>query len=553
MKCLANALFRRKRAFSFFSSSFCLLLIALTGCGGRQERADIVFINGGEPETLDPAVAVGQLDGRISEALFDGLMQYDAKTGDAIPALAERFDLSSDGLIYTFHLRTNATWSTGEPITAHDFVWSWIRVLRPETAADYAGQLFYVRNGEAFCKGETNSATGKRYTAEDVAIRALDDHTLRVELIAPTSFFPDLCAFHTLAVVPRQAIEKHGDRWVRGRDTPFSGAFTLETWRVNDRIRVRKNARHWNAADMQINTADFLSQHDPTFSLNAFLQGDADVIFDKRRVPAELLDVLRKEPYANAFDYLCTFFYRYNVTKKPFDDPRVRQAMALAVDKKRIVERITRGGERPASHLTPPGIRGYEPPEGLGYDPVRARQLLAEAGYPGGKGFPVRRYLTQTTVQTVQTAVELRDMWERELGLRMEIKNIEWKVFLRDQSQTNYDLSSSSWIGDYKDPNTFLDMFMQNNGNNRTGWASPRYDALLREGNSQVDAAKRWQLLRAAETILVRDEVPIAPLYFEKGILFFDPEKIGGLHGNLVDQHPLSAMYRKDRRTSKAN
>ena len=544
MKASASALFPRKRALRFFGFFTLLLALATTGCGNRHSRADLVFINGGEPETLDPAVAVGQLDGRVSEALFDGLLQFDPKTGDAIPAIAERFDLSPDGLTYTFHLRTNATWSNGEPITAHDFVWSWRRVLTPETAADYAGQLFYVRNAEAFCKGQTNPATRQRFKAEDVAIRAANDHTFVVELVAPTSFFPDLCAFHTLAVVPRKAVEKYGDRWVRGADTPFSGAFTLESWRVNDRIRVRKNPRYWDAAEVHINTADFLPQTDPTFSLNAFLQGDADVIFDKRRVPAELLDVLRKQPYANPFDYLCTFFYRYNVTKKPFDDPRVRQAMALAVDKRRIVERITRGGERPASHLTPPGIRGYEPPEGLGYDPARARQLLAEAGYPEGKGFPLFRYMTQSSVQTVQTAVELKEMWERELGLRMEIKQIEWKVFLREQSQTNYDLSSSSWIGDYKDPNTFLDMFMQNNGNNRTGWANARYDALIREANSQVDASKRWQLLRRAEAILVRDELPIAPLYFEKGILFFDPERIEGVHGNLVDQHPISAMRR---------
>lgn len=542
MKVFANALFRRKRAFRFFSIVVCLLVLA--GCGSHHDRADIVFINGGEPETLDPAVAVGQLDGRVSEALFEGLMQFDPKTGDAVPALAKSFDLSPDGLTYTFHLRTNLTWSDGEPITAHDFVWSWRRVLTPETAADYAGQLFYVRNAEGFCTGQTNPATGQRFKAEEVAIYATNNYTLVVELIAPTSFFPDLCAFHTLAAVPRKAVEKYGDRWVRAADTPFSGAFTLQSWRVNDRIRVRKNPRYWNAAEVQINTADFLPQFDPTFGLNAFLQGDADVIFDKRRVPAELLDILRKQPYANPFDYLCTFFYRYNVTKKPFDDPRVRQAMAMAVDKKRIVERITRGGERPATHLTPPGIRGYEPPQGLGYDPVRARQLLAEAGYPGGKGFPLFRYLAPNTVQTVQTAVELREMWERELGLRMEIQQIEWKVFLRQQSQTNFDLSYSSWIGDYKDPNTFLDMFMERNGNNRTGWASARYDALLREANSQVDQARRWQLLREAETILVRDEVPIAPLYFEKGILFFDPEKIGGLQGNLVDQHPLSAMKR---------
>ena len=568
MKCFGNALFEQKRAFrfpgsrisrceemlalqrtrqSFLTSTATMAIVTvllLTGCTRREPRADLVFINGGEPESIDPAIAVGQLDGRISETLFEGLLQFHPESGDAVPAIAERYDVSPDGLTYTFHLRTNALWSTGERITAHDFVWSWLRVLAPETASDYAGQLFYVRNAEGYCTGKTNPATGRRYTTNEVAIRALDDRTLRVELNAPTAFFPGICAFHTLAAMPSKAIEKYGDRWVRMPGVPFSGAFTLEFWRVNDRIRVRKNPHYWNADEVQVNTADFLPQTDEMFCLNAFLQGDADLIFDKRRVPAQLLDVLREQSYARKFDYLCTFFYRYNVTGK-FKDPRVRKALAMAVNKQRIVERITRGGERPARHLTPPGIRGYEPPLGVDYDPVGASNLLAEAGYPGGKGFPVFRYLAPTLGQPVQVAVELREMWERELGLRMEIQQIEWKVFLREQSQTNYDLSYSAWIGDYKDPNTFLDLFMERNGNNRTGWASARYDALMREANIQVGSEKRWQLLREAETILVRDEVPIAPLYFEKGILFFDPDRIEGAYGNLVDQHPVSAMRRK--------
>jgi len=549
MKCFANALFRWKRAFRFFLIALSCASL-LSGCMKRAPRADIVIINGGEPESVDPHVVTGQLDGRVASALFDGLLQFDPRTGDPVPGIAERYDLSPDGLVYTFHLRSNAMWSTGGPITAHDFVWSWQRVLSPATAADYAGILFYVRNAEAYCTGQTNAATGRRYAAEDVGVRALDDRTLRVELVAPTVFFPSLCAWRTLSVVPRAAIEKYGDRWVRAPGASFSGAFTLEFWRVNDRIRLRKNPRYWNAAEVKIETVDFLPHHDAAFCLNTFLSGDADIIFDKRRVPAQLLDVLRTNSYAHPFDYLCTFFYRYNVTKPPFNDPRVRKALAMAVDKRRIVERITRAGEPPATHLTPPGIPGYEPPQGLGYDPEEARKLLADAGYPGGKGFPVFRYLCQNSTQAGQIAVELREMWQNELGVRMEIQPLEWKVFLHEQSRTNYDLSYSSWIGDYKDPNTFLDLFMSNNGNNRTGWSDPRYDALMREANSQVDGKKRAELLRRAETILVKDEAPIVPLYFEKGILFYRPEEIEGIYANLIDEHPVHALRRKSR-TSK--
>lgn len=544
MKSFANAFFPRKKAFRF-SALLLFLALLFSGCTRREPRADIVLVNGGEPESLDPHIVTGQLDGRVAGALFEGLLQFDPRTGDPIPAIAERYDLSPDGLIYTFHLRSNAMWSTGGPITAHDFVWSWRRALAPETASDYAGQLFYIRNAEGYCTSQTNLVTGRRYIAEDVAVRALDNRTLEVRLIAPTAFFPDLCASRVLTVVPREAIQKYGDRWVRGANVPFSGPFTLESWRVNDRIRLRKNPRYWNASAVQSDTVEFLAHHEPTFCLNVFLRGDADIILDKRRVPAELLDILRTNSYAHPFDYLATFFYRYNVTKPPFDDPRVRKALAMAVDKRRIVERITRGGELPASCFTPPGIRGYQPPQGIEYDPEGARKLLADAGYPRGKGFPLFHYLNQNSTQAGQIAVELKEMWEKELGLRMEIQPLEWKVYLHEQSRTNFEISYSSWIGDYKDPNTFLDLFMSRSGNNRTGWSNPRYDALMREANAQIDSKKRFDLLRQAESILVKDDLPLVPLYFETGILFYDPDKIDGVYPNLIDEHPAHALRRK--------
>jgi len=549
MNRFANALLLRQRAFRFCAFlplvSAALFLFLFSACSRREPRADLVLVNGAEPQSLDPAIVSGQPDGRAASALFEGLLQFDPKSGEPVPAIAERYEMSPDGLVYTFFIRSNALWSTGEPITAHDFVWSWRRAAAPETAADYAGQLFYIKNAEAYCTGQTNPATGRRYTGEDMAVRALDDRTLRVELVAPTPFFPDLCAFRTLAVVPRKAIEKHGDRWVRAPGTPFSGAFTLQAWRVNDRIRVAKNPRYWDAANVKVETVDFLPQGDPNFCLNIFLRGDADFIFDKRRMPSELLDKLKKKPYFHDFEVLSTFFYRYNVTREPFKDARVRRALGMAVDKRRIVENITRGGERIAGAMTPPGTRGYDAPEGLPYNPEAARRLLAEAGFPGGKGLPLFRYLTPSTVLGVQTAVELKQMWEKELGVRMEIQQTEWKVFLFEQSRTNFDASYSAWIGDYNDPNTFLDMFMSRNGNNRTGWSNPRYDELIRTANAEADTKKRAALLRQAETILVHDDAPLVPLFFEKGINLYWDDEMGGVWGNLLDEHAVSAMYRK--------
>ncbi len=540
----ANALLLRRRAFCFSIIAASTLLFA-SACSRREPRADLVLVNGAEPQSLDPAILSGQPDGRAASSLFEGLLQFHPETGEPVPAIAERYEKSTDGLVYAFFIRSNALWSTGEPITAHDFVWSWRRAAAPETAADYAGQLFYIKNAEAYCTGQTNPATGRRYTGEDMGVRALDDRTLRVELVAPTAFFPDLCAFRTLAVVPRQAIEKHGDRWVRAPGTPFSGAFTLQLWRVNDRIRVVKNPRYWDAANVQVNTVDFLPQHDPNFCLNIFLQGDADLIFDKRRMPSELMDKLREEPYFHGFEVLATFFYRYNITRPPFNDLRVRRALGLAVDRRRIIEGISRGGERLATGMTPPGTRGYEGPEGLPYNPEAARKLLAEAGYPGGKGFPIFRYLMPNMVLQSHIAIELKEMWAKELGIHMEIQQMEWKVYLLEQGRTNFDVSYSSWIGDYNDPNTFLDLFMSNNGNNRTGWSNARYDSLIREANAEVDVKKRAALLKQAETILVRDDVPLVPIFHEKGINLYRPDEIGGIWGNLLDEHAVSAMYRK--------
>ena len=532
------------RALTLHNAFFCLLISAVcclaSSCIHREAPADVTIINDAEPETLDPALLTGQPEFRIVIGLFEGLMRLDPKTARPIPGLASRFEISPDGCTCTFHLRTNLVWSTGEPITADDLVYSWIRALNPATASDYAGQLYYLKNGEAFNAGRIKDPAL-------VGVHALDKFTVRVELNHPTPFFLDICALPITYVVPRRAIEKYGDRWIMARPLPSSGPYELVDWRLNDKVRLKKNPRYWDAAHTQSDIIDLLPVGSPSAALNLYMNGQVDVVWDKELVPAELVDVLLKRPDFHKFNYLATYFVRFNVTRKPFDDPRVRQALALAVDKERIVTKITRAGEQPASHLVPDGTANYLPVDGLGYNPALARKLLAEAGYPDGRGFPRFDYVFNAAAGGSakiheEIAVELQQMWRDELGIHMDLRQLEWKVYLSAMDRLDYNLARSSWVGDYNDPQTFLGLFMSSDGNNRTGWKNARYDALINEANEQTDLKKREELFQQAETLLVHDQVPIIPLFFYVGIHYFDTNKIQGLYQNILDDHPLQTI-----------
>jgi oligopeptide transport system substrate-binding protein len=546
-----SGLLRRKKAPNTLVVVLALFAFLLAGCSQSEPKADLVILNGPEPESLDPAIITGQADGRVVECLFEGLTRYNTTNAMPEPSIAERWEISPDGKVYTFHIRSNLVWSTGEPITAHDVFYSWIRVLNPLTASEYAGQLFYVKNGEAFNAGKTNALTGKKFTPEDVGIKVLDDHTLRVELVSPTAFFLDLCAFPTLSVVPQKAIEKHGDRWLTTFPLPSSGSYELVSWRLNDKIRIRKNPRYWDAANTKTEIVDMLPCTVPNTALNLFESGAVDIVWDKELVPADLIDVLKTRRTFHSASYLGTYFVRFNVTKKPYSDVRVRKAISLAIDKNRIVEKITKAGEQPAYQFVPPGIANYSSPKGLGYDPEEARKLLAEAGFPGGKGFPVISYLYNSSQPNEKIAVEIQQMLKTELGLNMELRPLEWKTWLRAQGELDYDLCRSSWIGDYNDPNTFLDMFMSNNGNNRTGWKNAHYDALMHEANEQPDLKKREKILQQAETLLIRDEVPILPIYIYVNIETWDPLKIHGIYPNIRGEHPIRTIWKTDSKSTK--
>ncbi len=449
-----------------------LLCLCAAGCLRREAPADLVVINGNEPESLDPAIVTGVAEMRLTKALFEGLLRLDGKTGRPVPALADRYDVSPDGRVYTFHLRPNVVWSTGEPITPEDVVYSWRRVLDPATAADYAGQLFYLKNAEPYYLGKIKDPA-------QLGIRALGPGRVQVELEHPLAFFPDLCCVPALAVVPRQTIDKYGDRWLSARPLPVSGPYELAAWRLNDKVRLRKNPRYWDAAHTQSEIVDMLPIGSPNTALNLYETGEADIVWDKELVPEELMDVLKTRPDFHTYDYLGIYFYRFNVTRKPLDDPRVRRAFALATDRQRLVRKLLRGGEKAAFHFVPDGVADYESPPCPGFDPEAGRKLLAEAGFPDGTGFPRLEFSFYSAASggakmQEKVAVELQQMWRDGLGVQVDLHQIERKIFLSAQSRLDYDLSGSSWIGDYDDANTFLDLFTSHSGNNRTGWQNAR-------------------------------------------------------------------------------
>ncbi len=515
----------------------CLLLpvIALVGCGPAQPRADLVFIQSAEPETIDPAVVSDQVSMRISSSLFEGLCRVTVN-GKPEPGMAERWDVSEDRKTYVFHLRDGVHWTNGEPVTAQDFVLSWRRALLPETGADYTSLLHLIRGAKEFTEG-------KNKDPEQVGVRAVDARTLEVVLINPTPYFIDLCAFQTLAPVHMPTLKEHGTAWIKPQHMVSNGAYILEDWRLDDHIRLRKNPAYWDAANVKMATVEVKPVQDANTALNFFHTGACDLMMDKGMMPPTLAHKLKQQPWFHTGPFLGTWFIRLNTTKPPFTDPRVRQAFALAVDKKRIVEHITQLGETPAWSITPPGAgQNYQPPPGLDLNIERARQLMAEAGFKDGKGFPLVEYLYIPLPIERNIAVELQAMWQKALGVTVKLAKQEQKIWLSSMRSLDYHLCRSSWVGDYNDPSTFLEMFLAESGNNRTGWKSPAYDGLIADSAREGDLTKRNTIFQQAEKLLISDQAVVLPIYYYVGVQFYHSDHLTGVQPNLIDDHPFRCM-----------
>jgi oligopeptide transport system substrate-binding protein len=497
--------------------------------------ADLTICNGDEPQTLDPAIVTAQLDQRLCVALFEGLTSIDP-AGNIIPGMAQSWTISPDGKTYTFIIRPDAKWSNGEPLTARDFLDSWKRALEPTTASDYAYQLYYLVNGEAY-------NTGKLTDFSQVGIKAPDDHTLVVTLNHPTAYFLELTAvMQTLFPVHLATVKKYGNDWTKPGKMVSNGPYILKAWRLNDYILLEANPYFWKPP--AIRRIRVLPTRDANTCFNLFYSGKTDLILDQSSIPPVLLPDLRKKPYFHPNPIGAATFVRFNVRHKPFDDVRVRKAFALSLDKQDIVDKIIRSGEPVARTLVPPGNPAYHPPPGLGRDVAEARRLLAAAGYPGGRGFPDVTLLFTSKGTSSAIATEMQALWSRDLGINsIHLLGQEFKVYLNSQSSTDFDLCISRWIGDYNDPQTFLDMFVTGGGNNATNWSDPAYDRMLQDSESAADPARRMQILRDMEKILVEDQLPVFPISFTVGAVLYHPGELGGFQSNYLDDHPWGDFY----------
>lgn len=517
---------------------FCLGVLNLASCGELRERADLVFVNSAEVETLDPALVTDQVSMRLSEALFEGLCRGTAD-GKAEPGCAERWEVSEDKKRYVFHLRPGLKWSNGELLTAHDFVKSWQRVLTPATASDYASQLYPLLNAKAYHEGTLTDFA-------QVGVRALDDRTLETTLENPIPYWIDLTAFLTLAPVHLPTVEKFGGAWIKPRHIVSNGPYRIKDWRIDDYVRLIKSDDYWDKENVHMAVVDVLPISDANTALNYFMTEQADLLMDKGMLHPSIIPKLKQQSYFHTGPFLGTWFIRFNVTKAPFTDARVRQALAMSVDKKRIVEKITQLGENTAFSLVPPGAgKDYRPPLGLEFNPQRARELLAEAGFPGGKGFPRIEYLHLPQTIERNIAVELQAMWRENLGITVNLVKQEQKIWLASMRELSFDLCRSSWVGDYNDPNTFIEMFTTGNGNNRTGWTNARYDELIPAAMREADIERRHALFQEAETLLVNTDPPIIPVYHYVGVQFYR-ENLQGVRANMIDNHPFRAMRWKE-------
>jgi oligopeptide transport system substrate-binding protein len=498
-----------------------IALLAAAACSRRTTPVDtgnlagILHVgNGAEVQSLDPHIAGGTVDQNVLSALFEGLVTLDEETFQPRPGAAERWEISSDGLVYTFHLRRGGRWSNGDPLTARDFLFSFRRVLSPALASEYKDVLFPIKNAAAY-------AGGRLADFAQVGCRAPDDYTVELTLARPTAYFMAVLRTNVAFPVHAASVTRGGSRpddrtarWTRVAPFVGNGAFRLREWKDHQHVATEKNPHYWDAARVRLNGVRFYPSESTRSQELAFRAGQLHTTWD---VPLSKLDayratqpsVLRMEPYFESY------FFRFNVTRPPFTDVRVRRALALAIDRDAIAKSVLRGGQTPATALTPPGFAGYTPLTGIAHDPAAARRLLAEAGFPDGRGFPSFELVTLSSELNQRIAEAVQQMWRQELGLNATISQKEFKVLLQvvDNAVLDYAVARGRWIAEYPDPLTYLAIFTSGSGINCTGYADSEYDAQLAAAAAVVDPAARLAALHRAEQRLLA-QMPIAPVYW---------------------------------------
>jgi oligopeptide transport system substrate-binding protein len=505
--------------------------------GGRTlgDRADFAFCNQNEIASLDPAATSGVPEGRILQALYEGLLRSDPVTGAPVPGLARSWKVAEDGLTWSFELRAGSLWNDGTPITAQDAAWSLRRFLAPGTRAPYADLLWCIEGAEAYTSWDAallGAPPPPEAAALGILVPAADRLVLR--LLSPTPHLPSILAMPPLGIVQRACLERWGAAWVKPEHVVTGGPFRLAERRIRDRMRLVRHDGYWGRDEVALATIDAYAADGITTQLNMYLTGQVDWMV---KPPTSLYAVLLGRPDVLTGPQAGSTFLRFNVTRPPLDDVRVRTALLLALDRAGLARDVMRGGELPAVSYVPDGLPGYEPARLLAADPQRARELLAQAGYPGGRGFPALELLYPHNELTRDFCEAVAAQWERELGLRPRLVNQAWKVFLDSSRQLQYDVGWGAWTADYLDPTSFLDIFRSRSGNNRTGWTSAAYDELLDLATTMRDPAARAATLARAEAVLLAD-LPIAPVYQRINLNLVAP-RVRGFHDNALDVHPL--------------
>lgn len=549
---------RRDQAAGLGAAAIGLVLLLAAGRSlagsARLPRADAVFVSGGEVASLDPHTATGVPEGRILRGLYEGLVARDPATLEPVPAAAATWEVAQDGLEYVFHLQPQGRWSNGDPLTAEDFAWSFRRVLEPATAASYASELDCVVGARAYRTGQDAEGHPIARSAASLGIDALDTDTLRIRLVRPVPYFLHLLAFQAFFPVHRASLEalqaQHPDTWrtlwTRPEHLVVNGPYTLALRRVNDRVRLAKNPRYWDAERVALDTLDALFLEQSGTALNLYLAGEVDWL-DGLVPPLLVGRLIGREDFRRERS-LGVYFYRVNVSRPPLDDARVRRALALTVPRKEICSLVLKAGQQPATTLIPWGqIGAYRSPRVLGEAPLEAKRLMHEAGYgPGGRPFPPIELAYNTSESHRDIAEVTAASWRRHLGVDVRLRNQEWKVHLDAQIALGYDLSRSSWIADHPDPIGFLAIFQSGHENNRTGWSDPDYDRLLEQAQAAVDEGQRVELLAQAEEVLLT-QCPLIPIYSYVSQHLVNP-RLGGFGGNLLDEHDPKHWFWKDDR-----
>ncbi|HDS1236315.1 oligopeptide ABC transporter substrate-binding protein OppA [Pluralibacter gergoviae] len=500
-------------------------------------KQELVRNNGSEPQSLDPHKIEGVPESNISRDLFEGLLVSDLD-GHPVAGVAEKWE-NKDFKVWTFHLRKEAKWSNGDPVTAQDFVYSWQRITDPKTASPYASYLQY-----GHLLNVDDIIAGKKPTSE-LGVKAIDDHTLEVTLSEPVPYFYKLLIHPSTSPVPKAVVEKYGDKWTQPANIVTNGAYKLTDWVVNERIVMERNPQYWNNAKTVINKVTYLPISSEVTDVNRYRSGEIDMTYNN--MPIELFQKLKKEipKEVHVDPYLCTYYYEINNQKAPFTDERVRTALKLGLDRDIIVNKVKNQGDVAAFGFTPPYTDGAKltKPEWFGWTQEKrnaeAKKLLAEAGYTDAKPLTFN-LLYNTSDLHKKLAIAAAAIWKKNIGVNVKLENQEWKTFLDTRHQGTYDVARAGWCADYNEPTSFLNMMVSNSSSNTPHYKSPAFDKIIADAIKATDEAQRSALYNKAEQQLDKDSA-IVPVYYYVNARLVKPW-VGGYTG----KDPLDNTYTRD-------